>query len=319
MLPVLQGHSLEKNDLSKAVFLLLGSLLLYTIQDAIIKSLPSKYSVFEIIFFRSLFSLIPILFLGFLEQGHFKSPLSLLKTQHLKGQIIRAFLMFVSLIFYIMACRSLPLASLYTLSYTTPLFMTILAIPFLGEKVGLYRSLAVIIGFVGVFVILQPGTETFQVNGLYAVASGFFTAISVIIGKRLCAHDSNTLLAFTYTAAGLLGSLVVLPFVWVTPDLEVLLLFLATGILGGIAQFGFIHAFRITPVSTLAPFDYCGLIVAAFVGYVLWKDIPSSYTIAGAFLIVSMGLLTLYREKKLKTRTPFTDLSIETSERLGTN
>ena len=298
MLPALQEQSAEKTDLFKAVVLLLGSLLLYTIQDVLIKSLPPKYSVFEIIFFRCLFSLIPIVFLGFMEQGHFKRPLSLLKTQHLKAQIIRALSMFVSLTFYIMACRSLPLSSLYTLSYTTPLFMTILAIPFLGERVGIYRSLAVIIGFVGVFVILQPGNEVFQLNGFFAVASGFFTAIAVIIGKRLCAHDSNTLLAFMYTLAGLLGSLVMLPFIWITPDLNVLLLLLAAGTLGGIAQFGFIHAFRIVPVSSLAPFDYCGLIWASIAGYILWQDIPSTYTIVGAFLIISMGLLTLYREKK---------------------
>tara|TARA_R110002095_G_scaffold91456_2_gene79876 strand:- start:13 stop:933 length:921 start_codon:yes stop_codon:yes gene_type:complete len=298
MLPVLQERLAEKTNLSKAALLLLGSLLLYTIQDVLIKSLPSKYSVFEIIFFRSLFSLIPIFFLGFMEQGHFKSPLPLLKTQYLKGQVIRAFLMFVSLIFYIMACRSLPLASLYTLTYTTPLFMTMLAIPFLGERVGIYRSLAVIIGFVGVFVTLQPGNEMVQLNGLYAVASGFFTAIAVVIGKRLCAHDSNTLLAFMYTMAGLLGSFIMLPFVWVTPDLGALFLLLAIGTLGGIAQFGFVHAFRVAPISSLAPFDYCGLVWAALAGYILWQDIPSSYTITGAFLIVSMGLLTLYREKK---------------------
>jgi len=233
-----------------------------------------------------------------MEQGHFRSPLSLLKTKHLKAQIIRALSMFISLIFYIMACRSLPLSSLYTLSYTTPLFMTMLAIPFLGERVGIYRSLAVIIGFVGVFVILQPGNEAFQLNGFFAVASGFFTAISVVIGKRLCAHDSNTLLALTYTVAGLLGSFLMLPFVWVTPDLTALLGLLFAGILGGTAQFGFIHAFRIVPVSSLAPFDYCGLIWASITGYVLWQDIPSTYTTAGAFLIISMGLLMLYREKK---------------------
>ncbi len=298
MLPALQERSVEKTDFFKAVFLLLGSLLLYTIQDVLIKSLPPKYSVFEIIFFRCLFSLIPIFFLGFIEQGHFKSPLSLLKTKYLKAQIIRALSMFISLVFYIMACRSLPLSSLYTLSYTTPLFMTLLAIPFLGERVGIYRSLAVIVGFIGVFIILQPSNESFQLNGFFAVSSGLFTALAVIIGKRLCVHDSNTLLALTYTVAGLLGSFAMLPFVWMTPTFEVLLYLLAAGILGGIAQFGFIHAFRIVPVSSLAPFDYCGLIWASIAGYILWKDIPGTYTVIGAFLIISMGLLTLYREKK---------------------
>ncbi len=307
MLPAIQSHSFKNTHLPQAAFLLLGSLLLYTIQDVIIKSLPPKYSVFEIIFFRCLFSLLPIVFLGFLEQGHFKSPLLLLKTQHLKGQIIRAMLMFCALIFYFMACRSLPLASLYTLSYTSPLFMTILAIPFLGEKVGIYRSLAVIIGFVGVFIILQPGNETFQLNALYAVASGLFTGISVIIGKRLCAYDSNTLLVLMYTLACIIGSALMLPFVWIMPSFLDLFYLFVTGILGGTAQFGFIHAFRIAPISSLAPFDYCGLVWAVLAGFLVWNDIPDSATVIGAFLIISMGLLTLYRDKKkaLKKQEPF--------------
>lgn len=298
MLPAIQPHSLKKTHVSKAAFLLLGSLLLYTIQDAIIKSLPLKYSVFEIIFFRCVFSLIPITLLGFLEQGHVKSPLPLLKTQHLKGQIVRALLMFFALIFYFMACRTLPLASLYTLSYTSPLFMTLLAIPLLGEKVGIYRSFAIIIGFVGVFIILKPGNDTFQLNGLYAVASGFLTGISVILGKRLCVHDSNTLLVFMYTLACILGSAVVLPFVWIMPNFIDLLYFFITGLLGGAAQFGFIHAFRIAPVSSLAPFDYCGLLWAVLAGFLLWSDIPDPATTIGAFFIISMGLFTLYRERK---------------------
>lgn len=297
MFPTLQTRSVETLHLPKAAFLLLGSLLLYTIQDAIIKSLPLKYSVFEIIFFRCLFSLVPVVFLGFLEQGHFKSPLPLLKTQHLKGQLIRAFIMFLALIFYFMACRLLPLASLYTLSYTSPLFMTILAIPFLGERVGKIRSLSVILGFTGVFIVLQPGSETFQISGLYAVASGLCTGISVVLGKRLCAHDSNTLLVFMYTLVCLVGSLCVLPFVWITPNVQDLSALLVTGVLGGVAQFGFIHAFRISPISALAPFDYCGLIWASLAGFIFWQETPTFTTIMGAFLIVSMGLLTLYREK----------------------
>ena len=298
MLPAIQSHTPDTTQLPKAIFLLLGALLLYTIQDAIIKSLPSKYSVFEIIFFRCLFSLIPVVLLGFLEQGHIKSPLPLLKTQHLGGQIIRAILMFLALLFYFMACRTLPLASLYTLSYTSPLFMTLLAVPFLGEKVGIYRFLAVIVGFVGVFIILKPGIETFQMSGFYAIASGFFTGISVIFGKRLCTHDSNTLLVLMYTLASLLGSGIFLPFVWISPKWVDLSYLLMTGILGGVAQFGFINAFRIAPISSLAPFDYCGLIWATLAGYLIWNDRPSSATIIGASLIVSMGLFTLYREKQ---------------------
>ena len=90
----------------------------------------------------------------------------------------------------------------------------------------------------------------------------------------------------------------VLPFVWITPSLQDLFYLLITGVLGGAAQFGFIHAFRIAPISSLAPFDYCGLVWAILAGFFIWGDVPDVPTILGGALIISMGLVTLYRENK---------------------
>ncbi len=300
MLPGIKTHQETTSRLPYAAFLLLGSLFLYTIQDSLMRFVPGHYSFFQIIFFRSLFALIPLFFLGIFENKKLKTKGHILKTNYFKGQIIRGVLMFLSLCFYVIACRKLPLASLYTLSYTSPLFMTLLAIPILKEHIGFLRMVATFMGFLGVVFVLEPGMETFQVFGLFAVASGLFTGVSVIMGKRLAFEDSNTLIILYYVLVSLVFSLIALPFVWITPTLFDMGYFVLIGITGGIAQYGFIHAFRLAPVSSLAPFDYMGFLLALIAGYILWGESPKNITYIGAVLVISGGLFTLYREKKIK-------------------
>ena len=298
------SHQLPAQNVSQGIFVLIGSLLLYTIQDALIRVLPSTFTTFQIIFFRSLFSLLPLFVLGVFEkkQTHIKGPL--LKTNYIGAQVLRGVIMFVSLCFYVMACKRLPMATLYTLSYTSPLFVTLLAIPFLGERIGLYRTCGIIMGFCGVIVAMQPGTEAFQSAGFLAILSGLFTGTSIVLGKRLALEDSNTLITLTYVLVSLFGSLIMLPSLWVEPSLFDFLILLLIGITGGIAQYGFIHAFRMAPASTLAPFDYSGLVWAILVGYFVWGEWPSSMAHIGSALVVCGGLITLYRSKSERLQKP---------------
>lgn len=302
MLPEIQITSHSPQQTAVGIFVLVGSMLLYTIQDSLIRFLPDHYSIFQIIFFRSLFSLIPLFFLGALErqQTHIDGPL--LQTNFLKAQVGRAILMFISLCCYVMACKFLPLASLYTLSYTSPLFITLLSIPLLGEKIGIFRIAGISIGFIGVLFVLQPGADTFHFASFLAILSGFFTGISIVLGKRLAMEDSNTLITLMYCLVGLFGSIIFLPALWIDPNFTDFITLVMIGITGGIAQYGFIHAFRIVPASTLAPFDYTGLLWAVLMGYLFWSEIPSSTVSIGALLVISGGLITLYRSQIKNTK-----------------
>lgn len=281
----------------RAILLMLGSLGLYVIQDSLVKGLPAQYSVMEIIFFRSIFSFIPILFFAYFERKSIISSHSLLKTIYLKGHIIRALTMFCSLGFYLTACRYIPLADAYTLSYTSPLFMTLLAAPLLGESVKFRSHLAVVAGFIGVMLVLRPGGNCFQLAGLSALLSGLFVALAAIWGRKLTFADSNTLIVVMYAVTGLLISSIFLPFIWVMPgwsDLGVLALI---GIAGGIAQYGFTQSYRLAPVALIAPFDYAGLVWAIPVGYLIWGDLPGLLSLIGMMIIVLTGIYTINREQ----------------------
>lgn len=298
MLPSIKTPSTSRQQTTTGVFVLIASLLLYTIQDSFIRTLPDNISIFQIIFFRSIFSLFPLFFLGVFEkkQNHVEGPL--LKTDFLFAQVGRALLMFISLCCYVTACKYLPLASLYTLSYTSPLFVTMLAIPLLGEKIGIYRTIGISVGFIGVIFVVQPGAETFHPASFLALLSGFFTGTSIILAKRLAMEDSNTLITLTYVLVSLIGSFVFLPSLWVDPNFKDFMTLAMIGITGGIAQYGFIHAFRVAPASTLAPFDYTGMLWAVLAGYVFWAEIPSSTVTIGSIFVIGGGLVTLLRSKK---------------------
>lgn len=297
MLPNLSSQTHHHSRIGYGAFILIGSLFLYAIQDVFIRSVPNHISAFQIIFFRSLFALIPLFGFGVFEkkQTHISGPL--LKTNYLKGHLIRAFLMFVSLCFYVIACQYVPMATLYSLAYTNPLFVTILAIPVLGERIGIYRICGVIFGFIGVLIVLQPGYGDFHPAGLLVILSGFFTGASIVMGKRLCQEDSNTLVTLFYCITCLTGSAVFLPFVWEMPDIHLFSTYCFIGITGGIAQYGFIHAFRVTDASALAPFDYVGLLWAILAGYIFWAELPTSVTLIGSLFIICGGLVTIYRKQ----------------------
>ena len=299
MFPMPSSLASRKSHIPRAAFLMLGSLFLYTLQDAIIKSLPPDYSAVEIIFFRSLFSLVPIGLISLFEGGFKTPPRQLVQTQHFKAHFFRAFIMFLSLTVYIIACRVLDFATLYTLTYSSPLFMSVLAVPLLHEKLGFRRIAAVFIGFLGVIVVLRPGTAVFNPIALFAVLSGLLTGLSIVLGRRLTI-DSNTLIVLMYSGVSLLFSALMLPFFWITPDFASLKKFIAIGLIGGVAQYGFTQAFRIAPVTAIAPFDYASLLWGILFGYLLWHDIPDLYTLLGSALIISTGLFTIFRENKLK-------------------
>lgn len=283
---------------TQSIFLMLGSLFLYVIQDSFVKSLPAEISTIEVIFFRSIFSFIPIIIFAHFEKQKRKKAKALLKTIYLKGHIARALMMFCSLACYLYACRHIPLADAYTLSYTSPLFMTLLAAPLLKEKASLRRCLAVAVGFLGVILVLRPGGDCFQWAGFSAVFSGLFVAVSAIWGRKLTFSDSNTLIVVMYALAGLIISALCLPFVWVTPTASTLNILIIIGITGGVAQYGFTQAYRLSPVSLLASFDYAGLVFAIPVGYWLWSDFPDYLSFTGMMIIIVAGLYTLLRENE---------------------
>lgn len=298
MFPIPQKKIFSEQNHRHAILYIVFALLLYVLQDTLVKALPSHYSIVEIIFFRSLFSLLPIFVVGQIEKTAANAQGTLLKTTHWGGHILRAGMMFLSLLFYLYACRHIPLADVYTLSYTSPLFMTLLAVPLLNERITVKRLIAILCGFLGVVFILNPGGGMLNIAGLSAVISGFLTAFAAIWGRRLSFSDSNTLIVLMYSLMGLAGTFFLLPFVWIEPTLTDLFFFMAIGLTGGFAQYGFTHAYRLAPVTTLAPFDYSGLVWAVPIGYLIWNDLPTFNVVIGGGVIILAGLYVMIQDRR---------------------
>jgi drug/metabolite transporter (DMT)-like permease len=284
----------RQQNLSFAVAMMMISVATYALQDVFVKLLPPEISVIQICFFRAVFAFVPIIALTLLE-----NPRTVFKTDQWGLHFWRSLFSCFALFCFIASFRLIPLADAYTLTFSCPLFMTALCIPLLKEKVPFWRWVAVLTGFLGVIVMMRPGSGVLDVGGFFALAGGLFYAVSLIFVRKLSHHhqDSTTLIVSTFTLMSALLTAPFLPFVWVSLDIDSMSRLAIIGILGGTAQYAMTQALRMAPVSQLAPFDYASLLWAIGFGYFIFHDVPDLYMSLGASLIIGSGLVILRSEK----------------------
>jgi drug/metabolite transporter (DMT)-like permease len=204
-----------------------------------------------------------------------------------------------------LALTMLPLAEQTALTYTTPLFVTLLSIPLLAEKVGIHRWSAVILGFIGIMVIAL-GQGAFQGGGwpekavmigmAVAVSQGVWSALTTLLVRNLSATESSTTIVLWQSLLMTAFTAVALPFVWTTPNAWELLILILVGLVGGVAQVMLTEAYASAEVSSLGPYSYTSILWAVGLGWLIWGDMPTIATIIGAVLIVLSGLYILHRE-----------------------
>jgi len=227
-----------------------------------------------------------------------------LRTKRLHQHITRSVLQFVSMICIFTAFGLMPLADAVAITFASPLFLTMLSIPLLGEQVGIYRWSAVIVGFVGVLVMVQPGPGLLHSGALFPLANALINACVTIAIRRMTLTEASTTLVFYQTLVTGVIALVLVPFFWVTPDFVDLMLFSATGLLSGIAQFWWMQGCRYVPAAVAAPFSYTSMIWSLALGYLVWSDVPSAAVFAGATIVIASGLYILYRETIRRAAKP---------------
>ena len=176
-----------------------------------------------------------------------------------------------------------------------PLFMTLLSVPLLKERVGWRRLIAVMIGFSGMLLIVQPGTEVFQWISLLPIVAAFGYALYMVTNRVLSGTESMTALTIYPQIAILVVSAAGLPFVWTTPTWPILWAMLLAGAAAGIGHLFLTVAFRYAPASLLAPLDYTALVWATFYGWALFGVLPGPLVVAGMALIVGSGLFIIWR------------------------
>ncbi len=263
----------------------------FSVVDVLAKWLGQDYPAVQILFFRYFFGLLPVAVFVWWSGG-----LTSLRTRRLPLHILRASLLFVALLLFFEALQHLPLAEAIAVAFTAPLFVTALAGPLLGEAVDARRWGAVVLGFLGALIMVQPGSAAFRPEALLVLGSAFAFSLLVTLTRRMTRTETNAaLLSYSTIFAGA-WSLPFLPFVWQPPAVEDVKLFVLIGLIGGVAAFCIIQAYRHAPVSVLAPFDYTALIWAALFGWLIWREQPGVEFWIGAAIVSAAGFYIARRE-----------------------
>ncbi len=281
----------------RAIGLYSFAILLLSLMDVLIKWLSAEYSTVQIVFFRSLFGLLPLVVLIPRSGG-----LAALKTKRWSVHLLRGLIGLATALCFFFAFGLMPLADAYAIAFAAPLVMTALSGPILGEAVGLRRWLAVVFGFLGVIVMLRPGTagiaELLGIGSVAAIAGTVFFALVVLLTRKISRSDSNAAIIFHGGMVAVAGSGLLLPLGFTMPDLTGFLLLAGVGLLGGVGVFFFTEALRQAPVAILAPFDYTAMIWAVVFGYAIWADLPDGWTVGGSAIVIASGLYVLHRETR---------------------
>jgi len=275
-----------------AIILKVLSVIFFALMTVLVKKLSDNFPTFQIIFFRCLFGLLPVIILLIITNSKFK-------TDKIQLHFLRAIIATLAMFSFFKSFSLLTLADVSSISFASIMITTILAIFVLQEKVGLRRWLAIIVGFIGVVIIFRPGTSIFSYYSLLPLLGALGIALAIIILKTLLLSDKPPTCSFYLH---LLTGFIVLPtifFGWHMPDITQWFLIILMGFFGGVAQILATNAYKISEVSILTPFDYSAIIWAITFGIFFFNDYPDKYVILGSIVIVTSTSYIIYREKKV--------------------
>lgn len=228
----------------------------------------------------------------------------LLRTRSPKLQITRSLLLVGSTALNFLGLRWLQLDEALSIIFTFPLLVAIISGPMLGEWIGWRRWTAIGFGFVGVLLITRPGLGGMHAAALFTLGATFCYAFYAVITRIVSRVDSNQTSLFYANFIGALAMLPVIPFVWQPPvNLVVVFLMVMIGVLGSTGHYFLIAGHKLAPASVLSPFVYTQLIWVIVLGYLVFGQVPNSWTVAGAAIVIASGLYLLYRERKLGKST----------------
>jgi len=277
-----------------AVFMIVGAVACFSVLDGIIKTLSARHPVPLLVWARWGFQVLAMLLWLAPKMGT-----GMLRTRHLRMQLLRGVLLVGSSLFFMTALSHLPLADATALNYTTPTIVIVLAIVFLDERLTPSRLAFVVAGLAGMLMIVQPGAEIFKGTSLFALGSAGCYALYQIT-TRMVADDDPRVSLFYPALIGTLLMTFVWP--WFGSRIDVAWTDVAwlagIGVLGTIGHFLLILAFQRAPASALTPFTYIQVVFATLIGWLVYDDFPDALTLAGMALIAGSGLLLTWHERR---------------------
>ena len=282
---------MSKNKL--AIILIIISVFFGTLMLSFLKIAQEDLNVYVAAFLRFFF------FFFFILPYIIKTNFTVFKTTHFKKHLYRSMLNVPAMLLYFAALVILPIEKVAAISFVVPLLVTILAVFFLGEKIYIYRTLALIIGFSGMLVILRPGFIDISIGVYMVLVSSFLWSINIIIAKKISKDDSSiTILAYQSVFMTIFSFIIVL-FFWEIPSTKAIIYLLFAALSGTVLHLTLNHAYKLVDVSMTQPYSFLNLVFASLIGYFVFNEIPDLYTWAGASIIFIGIIVISYREMKL--------------------
>jgi drug/metabolite transporter (DMT)-like permease len=281
------------NNNQFAIFLIIISIIFGTLMGTFIKLAQEELNVFTAGFLR--------FFFGFLIITPYilKTKFEVFSTKNLKIHILRSALNLPAMLLGFAALAMLPLEKMTAIHFIVPIIVTILAVIFLKEKIYLYRSIALVVGFLGMLIILRPGIIDISIGIYMALISSLIWSVVIILTKKVSKDDSAiTILSHQYVYMSLFSFPLVIYF-WDQPSLKTIIFILCAAMSGTILHIALNHAYKLVDVTMTQPYSFLGLVVSSIIGYFVFSDRPDFYTWLGASVIFCGVLLISYRELKL--------------------
>lgn len=280
------------------------SALAFTLMAATIKYVSARYPVGQLIFFRSAFAILPlVVWMAFSD-----SLINVVRTNNLKGHLLRSIIGSTGMFAGFMALSYLPLSDAVAIGYAAPLMVVVLAAVLLKETVRAYRWSAVAIGFVGVIIMLTPhlgvagsgiadeGRATGAMLGLLAAVC---TSLATIQVRRLTMTERTGAIVFYFSLFAAIVGLASIVFGWTMPDLWDFAILVMIGILGGVGQILLTQSYRNGDASLIAPFEYTSMIWAVLLGWFVFGQLPEAVVLLGASIVIAAGIFVIWREHRL--------------------
>ena len=272
------------------------SVLFFVLMSVCIKATGDNLPLFEVVFFRSFFALIPL----FLVIFYFN--LKITSINNYKLHFFRGLVGIAAMSLFFISLRYVPLIEMQTISYSSVFFISILSIFFLGEKIGYRRVIAIIVGFIGVVIILKPDVNLFSNYSVLPLLASIFLSMAVIILKKILLTNNNILSVWTFTLFATLFSVFFFNEDWIWPNNFDLVLLIASGILGFVAQLCLSKSFQLADASVLAHLDFTSVIWAFLIGYIIFGEFLSrEVLLGGPLILLSVGYI-FYRETVLRKK-----------------
>ena len=293
---------LSKNQLGFLYMFM--SICAFSLMDVIVKW-SVDFPIGQVLFFRGFFGIVFYLFVIPRDRFH-----NFYKTNRPGLHALRCISGLIALVAIFIALRKLPLATVVSISFAAPIFTTIFSIFLLSEKVGVYRWIAVLVGFIGIIIITEPGISELNIYYILPVIFCLGLSYVAITIRQLSSTEPVWLISFYFSLSITLLSFLTIPQGWVMPSINHFILLSFIGIFGGVANLWLSQSYKYSEVSLVTPLKYLALVFAIIFGYFIWEEMPTIKTLAGSFLVIISTLIIFRREiykKKIITSKTMND------------